>query len=377
MSAAETTDLYEILGVSRQASADDIKRAYRKLARKYHPDVNPGDAAAEESFKRVSAAFDVLGDTEKRKIYDEFGAAGLEPGFDPEKARAYQEWQQRARASDAFRGGEDPLSGLGGFDLGDIFSGFARSGPQPGGDVETEVRVSLRDAVLGAEREVAFHRASPCESCGGRGHVRAASPRPCSECGGAGRVGVARGPMSFQRACAACGGSGESPGPPCPSCQGRGVAERLVRLKVKIPAGIDDGKSIRLAGQGLPGRGGGPAGDLFLRVRVEPHPHLRRTGRDLELHVPVTVGEAMFGAKIEVPTLQGPIKLSVPAGSQCGARLRVRGRGVGGGEGAPGDLYVILDVHVPQASADDPAVREAVANLGKLYPRDVRAGLEL
>jgi len=380
MATKTDKNLYEILGVARTAAPEDIKRAYRKLARKFHPDVNPDDQSAEEQFKQISAAFDVVGDPAKRKIYDEFGAPGLEPGFDPEKARAYEEWQQRARASESFRGGGfEDLRGAGGFDLGDIFGGlggFPRGGPQSGADIETEVHIAFRDAVLGGENEVAFTRPSACEDCDGRGTKSTGAPRPCPECGGSGRVSVARGPVAFQRACAVCAGTGQLAGPPCPRCKGSGNVERNVRLKVKIPAGIDDGQTIRLAGQGLPGRGGAAAGDLFLRVRVTPHPTLTRDGRDLSLHVPVTVSEAMFGAKIEVPTLQGPIKLSVPAGSQTGTRLRVRGRGVAAtGAIAAGDLFVVLDVHVPAVGGNPEAAQRAAASLDELYASDIRAGL--
>lgn len=381
--AEQGRDLYSILGVPRAASPEDIKRAYRKLARKYHPDVNPGDKAAEEKFKEVSAAFDILGDAEKRKLYDEFGAEGSQPGFDPEKARAYREWQRRAEATHAFRGGfEDAFGSRGGFDLGDIFgdlggmAGRGRAARQPGADVETELHISLRDAVLGVEREVAFTRASPCPDCDGRGTKTTGTPQPCGDCGGSGRARVGQGPIAFQRTCPTCGGSGQRPGPTCGRCGGAGTVDRNVRLNVRVPAGVEDGQSIRLAGQGLPGRAGAPAGDLYLRVRVGSHPHLVRDGRDLTLRLPVTVREAMLGAKVEVPTLQGPIMLNIPAGSQSGSRLRVRGRGVPAAGGRPaGDLFVVLDVQVPPASANPAAAERAAAALDELYPGSVRAGL--
>lgn len=381
--AEQGRDLYSILGVARTASPEDLKRAYRKLARKFHPDVNPGDKAAEERFKEISGAFDVLSDPEKRKLYDEFGDEGRQPGFDAEKARAYREWQQRAEATHAFRGGgfDDAFAARGGFDLGDIFGdlgGFGRGGPRPGADVETEMTISLRESVLGAEREVAFTRPSPCARCEGRGTLAPATNQKCPKCGGSGRLGVARGPIAFQRPCDACGGSGTQPGPQCPQCGGAGTIDRNVRLNVRIPAGIEDGQSIRLAGQGLPGQSGGRPGDLFLRIRISPHPRLSREGRDLSLRVPVTVREAMLGAKIEVPTFHGPIKLTVPAGSQSGARLRVRGRGVAASGGAAaGDLFVVLDVQVPPATKDPEAAARAAAALDELYPGDVRSGLTL
>jgi len=372
-------DPYSILGVARTASADEIKKAYRKFARKFHPDVNPGDKAAEERFKEVSAAFETIGDPDKRKLYDEFGDEGSRPGFDPEKARAYREWQRRAEATSAYRGGsDDAFSGRGGFDLGDIFGDFSggRSDPRRGADVETEIEITLREAVLGSEREVAFTRPSACTDCDGRGTKATGKADACSECGGSGRVGVSRGPIAFQRVCGTCAGSGQRPGPPCPRCGGTGRVERKVRLNVRVPAGVDDGQNIRLAGQGMPGSRGGPGGDLFLRVRVRAHPRLERDGRNLALRVPVTVREAMLGAKIEVPTLQGPIKLSVPAGSQTGTRLRVRGRGVPAAGNSPaGDLFVILEVQVPLAPADADAAARAAAAIDELYAGDVRAEL--
>ena len=351
-------DLYEILGVSKGASAGEIKAAYRRQARDNHPDVNPDDAAAEERFKEANGAFDVLSDPEKRKLYDEFGHAGARAGFDANQARAYKQWQGRGG------GGGGPFGGGGGggqweFDLGDVlgdlfsgmgggrgpgqprrgpFSGFT-SQPQRGQDVESDLSLPLLDAILGTEREVS---------------------------------------LELPRACPACGGAGKKGRGPCPACGGEGRQHKPVRLTVKVPAGIDEGQKIRLAGQGLPGQDGGSPGDLLLRVHLEPHPHLRREGRDLHLAVPVTVSEAMFGARIEVPTPGGPVKLKVPPGSQGGTRLRLKGRGVRGRNGRPaGHLYVTLEIHVPDAQTDPERARSAAEALEELYAADVRAGLEL
>lgn len=381
MTAPNEDDLYSTLGVAKDATADQIKTAYRKLARKFHPDVNPDDAAAEDQFKKVSAAFDVLGDVEKRKIYDEFGAAGLESGFDPDQARAYREWQTRSRASSGFGGAGFSRGGFGGIDLNDLFGDLGGAGaarPRAGADVDASITVSLRDAVLGSEREVGFARPTTCDECHGSGVAAATGPKSCRECGGRGRIEIARGPMTYETFCQRCGGSGHEPGPPCPKCGGDGTTQKNVRLKVKIPAGIGDGQKIRLAGQGLPGPAGGPPGALFLKVSIAPHPHLKRAGRDLSMDLPVTIREAMFGAKVEVPTLQGPISLSVPPGSQSGSRLRVRGRGVPAFDGGKaGDLFVVLQVQVPPSDQAEDTAREAAESLDALYPGDIRAGLEV
>jgi len=379
-----TKDLYAILGVERDASADEIKRAYRRLARKHHPDVNPGDAKAEETFKQISAAFDILGDADKRKNYDEFGEDATKPGFDPEKARAYRDWQSRAQASESFRGGRSRDADFGGFDLGDLFGGMGgfggrrRARDRRGADVESRLEISLRDAVLGTERDLSFSRPKPCEACGGSGTKRGGAPTTCKECGGSGQQNVAQGPLSFRAPCPACGGTGQTSGPPCPSCGGAGQRDSRARLKVQVPSGVEDGQTIRLAGQGMPGVGAGTPGDLLIRIKVAAHPLLSRDGRDLLLDVPVTVREAMLGGKIDVPTLDGTIKLTLPAGSQTGTKLRAKGKGVpASGKRPAGDLYVVIRVQVPDANKDPELARRAADDLEKLYPNDVRAELRL
>ncbi len=350
---AKAQDLYAALGVDRTASTEDIRKAYRKLARKLHPDVNPGNKQAEERFKEVTHANDVLGDPEKRKLYDEFGEEGLQSGFDPARAREFKRWQE----SGGFRFG-DGGGGEGGFDFGsfrvrrgegggfsdilsEIFGQGARAtSPEPevGSDLEHEVEIDLLDALRGVTMPVTVRR-----------------PAPCPTCHGTGRVG--------RKACTACGGTG--------------VVEKREKLQVKIPAGVADGARVRVSGKGGSGRGGGAAGDLYFRVKVRPHPRIQREGKDLTLEVPVTVSEAMLGATITVPTPQGSIKLKVPPGSQGGQRLRVPGRGAPDPKGgSPGDLYVRLMVQVPN-KAEREHLRDALAALEKAYGENPRAELTL
>ena len=387
-------DLYEVLGVSRTASADEVKSAYRKLARKYHPDVNPGDKAAEEKFKAIGHAFEVLGTPSKRKLYDEFGDDAAKIGWDEAKAEELRRYKSGGFAG-GFPGGFADVSG-GGVppDLGDLFSeifgggggrrggggfgfGFepeARGGPQEGEDLGASITVALADVVRGAERELALERPTACATCGGSG-TRPGSPRPtCPRCKGAGRVRVRRGPFESQSACPTCGGDGKLPGDPCGTCRGSGRVMARTKLSVRIPAGIADGGKMRLAGQGAAGTHGGPAGDLYLEVHVEPHPWIRRDGDDLHLTLPVTAPEAVAGATVRLPTFDGPVELKVPAGSQSGQKLRLRGRGVphlrGGGRG---DLYAELKVVLPTG----PAAIDEVRKLERLYDADVRSSLVL
>jgi molecular chaperone DnaJ len=378
-----TNDYFEELGVKRDAGVDEIKKAYRKLARKYHPDLNPGSKEAEERFKQISAAYEVLSDSKKRKLYDEFGDDGLRSNFDPEQTRAYQQWQQQARATSS-RGGSvsdfgDLFGGSGrGINLEDLFGGVQaprrRGPPRLGADIQSEITVSLPEAIQGAQREIAFSRHGLCTSCQGTGERAGAAQASCRKCGGAGRVNVARGPLNLQTSCPECGGLGRDRGPDCDSCAGTGQVEQTARLKVKVPVGVEDGQTIRLTGQGIAGQE--QAGDLYLTVRVSPHPLLRREGRDLHLEVPVTVSEALLGAQIEVPTLTGTVKVTVPPGSPNSAKLRLKGKGVRHAK-TPGDLYLTLTVQLPDPSSDIETAKQAAGQLESLYRGDVRASLRL
>jgi len=367
-----TRDFYGELGVKRTATSAEIKKAYRKLARKYHPDVNPGNRDAEERFKRVSFAYDVLADADKRKAYDEFGDEGLQAGFDADRARGFK------RAQESMGGTAGGGARYSSFEdiFGDIFGGRGAGGTpaEQGPDVETSLTIDLLDAVRGTTATVALTKPVECAVCHGAGGQGPGTT--CPECRGRGQVKVGGGPMSFGRRCERCNGSGRIPSQPCPACQGRGVTEKLEKLNVKIPAGVDDGSRIRLAGKGGAGRGGAPAGDLYIVTTVRPHPRLERRGQDLSLQVPVTIGEAMQGATIDVPTPDGTVKLKVPPGSQSGTKLRLRGKGVPAMKGgARGDLYVVLQVHVPRDGGE--GVRAAVQALEASYQESPRAGLTL
>lgn len=376
-------DLYAALGVSRTASADDIKKAYRKLARKLHPDVNPGNKQAEERFKAVSEANDILGDPEKRKLYDEFGMAGVQSGFNADQARAYRDqaadWQRRAGA-----GGESGFADEGGFGgygsfediFGDIFRGGGGRAPERrGGDAESELTIDLLDAIRGLSTELTIQRQEACPTCDGSG-ADPASTITCPECQGRGTVRMGKGPMSLTRACPRCGGAGKVSTRPCPTCDGSGHRTTSERLAVKIPPGVDTGSRVRIAGKGSPGSGGAPAGDLFIRVVVRPHPLLERRGNDLYMDLPVTVGEAMLGAGIEVPTPDGPVRVKVPTSSQTGRQLRVKGRGVPALRGGErGDLYLRLRVYVPDR--ETPAAAEAARALDAAYAKNPREGWRL
>ncbi|MFN8641372.1 MAG: molecular chaperone DnaJ [Candidatus Binatia bacterium] len=367
-------DLYAVLGVARTASAEDIRKAYRKLARAHHPDVNPGNREAEDRFKAVSEAYDILGDEEKRKLYDEFGMASAQAGFDPKQARAHRqraaEWQRRAAEGEGggrYSSFEDVF--------GDIFGQAGGSMEARGADAESELTIDLLDAVRGLSTDLAIQRQETCATCGGDG-ADPASASSCPECHGSGRLRVGKGPMAFTRPCPRCGGGGRVASRPCASCGGDGHRMASERLTVRIPAGVETGSRVRVAGKGGPGMGGGPPGDLYIRVAVRPHSLLERRGDDLYLDLPVTVSEAVLGAAIEVPTPDGPVRVKVPALSQAGRQLRVKGRGVphlrGGGRG---DLYLRVVVHVPDRESR--AAAEAATALDATYARPPRDGWRL
>ncbi|MGH3105167.1 MAG: molecular chaperone DnaJ [Gaiellaceae bacterium] len=353
--------LYDTLGVSKTASADELKKAYRKLARANHPDRNPGDAAAEERFKEVQTAYDVLSDPEKRKQYDAFGA------------------------SNGRRGAGPASGGFGGFDFGDIgdlfgglFSGGAgtrtqRAAAERGRDVEVQVNLSFEDALRGIETRIPVEIETACRQCGGTGAKPGTAPRICPECNGRGVKAESQGLFALSQPCPRCRGNGTVIDQPCDQCGGSGRERRTKRYAVKIPAGAKDGTRIRLKGKGEPGAAGGPPGDLFVVTRVEPSRLYERRGSDLVIDVPVTYPEAALGATVEVPTPYGDrISLKVPPGTEDGKLLRMRGHGApkltGSGKG---DLLARVRVTVPKklTKAERQAL-EALQKVSRENPRE-------
>lgn len=364
-------DFYAVLGVAKTATEEDIRRAYRKLARTYHPDVNPGKPEVEEKFKQLSAAYEVLSSKEKRALYDEFGAAGLQGGFDPEQARAYRRWSDRRGASGAAPD-DVPFE----FDLSDLVGtgrGRARDWPIDGQDLVAAVELDLATALRGTELELTVPSRSTCDVCAGTGEQPDSPVQTCPTCRGVGRTQVVQGPLRMMSTCPRCGGDGKVR-TACTKCGGAGLLTGERRARVRIPPGADDGSELRVRGQGTPGLFGGAAGDLLIRTRVRSHPHFRREGLDLRLKLPITLIEAHRGANITVPTPTGPVQMKVPGRTQQGAQLRLKGKGVRRGD-AVGDLYVELDVRMPDA--DDARLAEALAATEPFYTRDVREGVEL
>ncbi len=369
-------DYYQILGVQRGASRDEIRKAYRKLARKHHPDINPGNKDAENKFKELSVAYDVLGDEKKRKLYDEFGEAGLAAGFDPEQARSYQQWQQQsARSGGAYQFSPDDLGDLFG-GLGGMFSHSARAqnGRVHGQDIRASMDIDFLDAVRGFQTSLTLERPITCETCRGAGTQPGSAPSTCPECHGSGTKAVGQGPLQFRQMCARCSGTGRLPGEKCATCRGSGRLKRPDMIRVNIPPGADPAKQIRLRGKGEAGIRGGEAGDLYITPRIKPHPVLARSGRDLTMDLPITVGEAINGAEVEVPTPSGTIKVKVPAGAQSGQQLRIKGKGVAAhGQTAAGALFLRLMVRVPKENVE----RDVIDKIDQAYTENVRKDVRL
>jgi molecular chaperone DnaJ len=328
-------DYYEVLGVGHSASREEIKAAYRKLAVKYHPDRNPGDVEAEERFKEAAEAYAVLSDSDKRARYDRFGQAGLgeQPfsGFD----------------SSVFGDFADILGNIFGFE--GFFGGRRRGGPERGSDLRTSIAISFAEMAAGVERLLTVPREESCEACAGSGLAPGAKAETCRSCGGRGQVRVSQGFFTMVRPCPDCGGAGRKVSNPCQDCRGAGRVERRRQLKVTVPAGIEDGTRLRMVGEGEAGMHGGPAGDLYVVVRVEPHELFVRDGADLHLEQEISAFRAALGAELEVPTLGGAEKLKVPAGAQPGDTVVLRGKGLPRVQrSGKGDLVVHLQVTVPR-----------------------------
>ena len=353
---AEKRDYYEVLGIGKNATDAEIKSAYRKLAKKYHPDLNPGNKEAEEKFKEVNEANDVLSDPQKRQRYDQFGFAGVDPNY--------------AAANGGGAGGFG--GGFGGVDLGDIFgdifgggfgggfSGFGggsstrtANAPRKGHDIQASVILTFEEAAHGCSKKITINRQDTCPDCGGTGAAKGTSPETCPDCGGRGYVVTQQrtpfGVMQSQQPCSHCGGRGNIIRNQCKTCRGTGKTAARKSLEINIPAGIDDDQNIALRGQGDAGSNGGPAGDVIVHVTVKADPMFERDGYDVTIHVPITFSQAVLGDDVEVPTVDGRIVQHIPEGTQSGTKFRLRGQGIQylNGRGR-GDQYVIVDVEIPK-----------------------------
>ncbi len=368
-------DFYEILGVEKTASAEEIKRAYRKLAQKLHPDANPDDATAEERFKDVSEAYSILSNAEKRKDYDEFRRVVASGGYPGGGFGGFQ-----GGAGGPFGGQnirvEDLGDLLGGF--GDLFGGGARTrsaGPRRGADLQTDIHLSFEDAVRGVTTTVTVRGDAACSRCRGSGAEPGTSVTTCPTCGGAGQVAQNQGLFSFASPCPECRGSGKRIERPCTNCRGTGTEVRSRNIKVKIPAGVKDGGTIRLRGNGGPGSNGGPAGDLLVKVHVTKHDIFARKGNDLLVTVPLTYAEATLGTKVSVPTMNGSVTLKIPSGTPSGKTFRVRGKGVVPERGKAGDLLAKVEVLIPKRMSKDE--KRLVEQLATYDDESIRSHLEV
>jgi len=336
-------DYYEVLGIDRNTSAEELKKAYRKLALKYHPDKNPGDKTAEEKFKEIGEAYEALSDPQRRAAYDQYGHAAFDP-----------------RMRGGGRGFHDPFDifrevfggggGGGGSIFDDLFGGGQRdpTGPQRGSDLRYDMEITFEEAVLGCEKEVSLTKMDPCETCRGSGAEAGSSTKVCSACGGRGQVITSRGIFSIAQTCPRCEGAGRVIERPCRTCRGAGRRERASKIKIKIPAGVDTGARLRSSNNGEAGVRGGPSGDLFVVLHVKPHEIFQREGDDLVCEVPIRFVDAALGGEIEVPTLTGRADVRIPAGTQNGTLFRLKGKGVKNLQGyGYGDLHVRVTVEVP------------------------------
>ena len=365
---ADKRDYYEVLGVDKSASADDIKKAYRKLAKQYHPDLHPDDKVAEEKFKEINEAYEILSDEDKKAKYDRFGFAGVDPSY----------------GAGGAGGGFGGFGGFGDmdFDLGDLFSGIFGGGfggqrsanpnaPRRGSDIQSGVTISFEEAAKGCKRTIDVPRIEVCDVCSGSGAAKGTSPQSCPDCGGRGQVSTQQrtpfGVISSSKACPKCGGRGTVIPNPCPKCKGNGRIRRSVKIEVNIPAGIDDGQIFNVRGQGNKGVNGGPAGDLRVGVNVRPHPFFERDGMNVWCDVNISFAQAALGDEIQVPTLDGKVKYTIPAGTQPGSVFKIRDRGIPSVNGrGRGDqlLRVIVDVPKNLTLRQKELIRELNTELG-------------
>lgn len=346
-------DYYEVLGLPREATEQEIKSAYRKLAVRYHPDKNPGDRGAEERFKEAAEAYSVLSDAEKRARYDRFGHNGMQGGFSGFDPTTFADFG-------------DILGEFFGF--GDIFGGARRrGGPERGADLRYDLKVSFREAAFGLRTKIKIPRQESCGTCEGRGTARGKGPTPCNMCHGNGQVRYQQGFFSISRTCGQCNGTGKVIRDPCETCQGRGRVQKEKVLEVRIPAGVDNGARLRIQGEGEAGFRGGPSGDLYVVIMVEEHPFFQRQGNNIYCQVPVGVTQAVLGTEITVPTLEGEEKLKLPEGTQTGSVFRLRGKGIVSlGERGRGDQFVTVNIVVPaKLSKEQRQLYEALARVSR------------
>src|SRR4051794_7229646 len=380
-------DFYAVLGVNKSASTDEIKKAYRKLARDLHPDRNPGNQEAEEKFKAASEAYDVLSDDKKRKEYDEMRSLFGSGAF----RRGARSGGQQFDPSDLF-GGFSNAGAAGGagdrrfggarfsatfrlvFPGGAPGGGAAGRGPRRGREVETEVPLDFAQAVRGTTLPLTLRSAGECDTCHGSGAKPGTSPRTCPQCHGSGLISRNQGSFSFSEPCRECQGAGTIVDEKCADCRGTGGVTKTRTINVRFPSGVADGQRIRLSGRGEPGDRGGPAGDLYVQVGVRPDEIFGRSGDDLTLTLPISIAEAVLGADLRVPTLEGPVTMRVPPGTPSGRKLRARGKGVARKNGPPGDLIVTVDVQVPDGVTGE--ARDALERFAKLTPPVGRERLE-
>jgi molecular chaperone DnaJ len=384
MATTTKQDYYELLGVPRKATAKELRAAYRKLARKYHPDLNPGDKSAEEKFKQIQEAYDTLSDTKKRQMYDQFGfnvpgQTGGAPGAGYGSGTSPEDIHFDFGGFD-FGGGAGPGAGGAGGGAGfrDLFSQFFRGASaaqtsderQPGDDLEYQIDITFAEAMRGTVKKLSFTRLDVCNVCHGTG-TAPGDEKVCPTCGGSGQVTQTSGKMRFQITCSRCGGSGKLR-TVCRNCSGEGRVARMETLDVRIPPGAQTGSRVRVAGRGNAGLHGGPPGDLYIVMRVEPHPFFERRGDDLFTVVPITVPEASLGAKVEVPTIDGRAQVRIPPGTNSGKKLRLREKGAPSARhsGKRGDQIVEVQVVVPKP--EDERVRNLLKELSKIDPEDPR-----
>ena len=357
--AATVKDYYETLGVSKGAAQDEIKKAYRKLARKYHPDLNPGDKSSEQKFKEINEAYAVLGDEKKREEYDRFGKAPFEAGG------AWYEEVRTPRYEDIFE-----------FGMGDIFGDvFGRTSRAEqfirGEDIVMALTLSLEEAFSGITKSITINRESPCSSCRGSG---AEASEPCSKCRGSGKTHTAKGFFRMEQACRECGGAGRKVTKACRACGGRGRTVSTESVKVKIPAGVNNGSRVKLKGMGNAGEPGSPAGDLFIEITVRHHPVFRRDDDDISVEVPLTFGEAALGSRIEVPTIDGVAVMTIPPGTQSGQKFKLTGKGFPSPKtGTRGNQYVSIKIAVPKDLSGK--AKDAIRDIEESYRENPRKGL--